>query len=302
MRVPPVLSFAACTLIWGTTWLAIKEGYEGIDPLWGAAFRFFLAGTILLMLMASRGASLRIRRVDVGVVAFVGIILFGFDYGLIYWGEQFLPSGLTAILFATMPLFVGVFSALLIRGERWTPRHGLGVALGLLGLALVFREHLGFDRAAFWPMVAIVLSAAAAAVSSVVMRKYARETDPFFLNGGAMIVGAVALLGASNALGESAALPQGTTAWTATLYLAIFGSVVSFLLYFGLLHAWGANRSSLLTLLTPIVAVISGALRLHEALSPFQVVGAALVLGGVGLSLYRPATPRAPLAAASGGK
>lgn len=306
MKVPSPLAFVLCSFIWGTTWYAIRvivdPTSQGLAPLWGASLRFFMAGVILLALLWSRQDRLVVRRVDAAVAGFFGLVVFGLDYGLIYWGEQFIPSGLTAILFATMPLFVGLFSALLIAGERWTLRHGAGVLLGLGGLVLVFREHLGFDGSSLIPMLAIVVSAAAAAIGSVVMKKYARDSDPYFLNGGAMIVGAIGLLAASLTTGEVQSLPRTTAAWEATLYLALLGSVVSFLLYFDLLHDWGANRSSLITLITPVVAVVTGALLLQERLTRDQIMGSLLVLGGVALSLFHPRLRASTPAVSAGGK
>lgn len=288
------LMFGACTLIWGTTWLAIKEGYEGLDPLWAASLRFFAAALILFGILLATRSSWRADWQDAAVIVFVGVVLFGLDYGLIYWGEQFLPSGLTAILFATMPLFVGFFGAFLIPSERWTTAHGSGVLLGLVGLVAIFRDQLVIDAGDLWPMIAIVLSAAAAGVSSVVMRRWGHGISPELLNAGAMFVGAGVLLVASLALGESPAPPEGAAAWWSVTYLAVFGSVVAFLLYLRLLKMWTANKASLIALTMPVVAVLAGVVVLGERLTGLQILGAALVLGGVGLSLVAPMRARAP--------
>lgn len=286
------LMFGTCTLIWGTTWLAIKEGYGGLDPLWAASLRFFAASLLLFGILLVTRASWRAQWQDAAVVVFVGIVMFGADYGLIYWGEQFLPSGLAAILFATMPLFVGLFGAWLIPAERWTTAHASGVILGLVGLVAIFRDQLVVDAGDLWPMVAIVLAAAAAGVSSVVIRRWGHEISPELLNAGAMFVGAGILFVASLAAGETPAPPQGAAAWWSVTYLAVFGSVVAFLLYLRLLKVWTANRASLIALSMPVVAVLAGVVVLGERLTPLQILGAALVLGGVALSLLAPMRAR----------
>lgn len=298
MRVPPAAAFAICTVIWGTTWLAIKIGYEGLPAVWGAALRFLVASLVLIPLALGRGLRLPRRARHVALILFVGLALFGLDYGLIYWGEQFLDSGLTAILFATMPLFVGVFAAFLIPHERMTVPHVAGVLLGLAGLFLIFGPGLAAGLEGLGPSVAIVGSAAAAGVASVAVRRWGRDLAPLSLTAGGMFVGALALAVASLALGERPALPATPRSWAALLYLVAFGSILSFLLYWNLLRQWTAHRAGLIPILTPVVAVVTGFL-VGERLGALQVLGALVVLAGVGLSLYPTASASpAPSAAA----
>jgi len=292
VRVPAWVSFAACTLIWGTTWLGIKLSYKGIEPFWGASLRFFLAGPLLLAGFALRRPARPPRGFELALGAFVGVLLFGIDYGLIYWAEQHIPSGLTAVLFATMPLFVALIAAPVLPDERFGFGHAAGIALGIGGLVIVFRDQLGFEASDLLPMLAVVGAALAGAVSAVVMRRFGRHADAYFLNGSAMLVGALVLLSLSLMHDERPALPHGAVAWLATAYLALFGSVVGFLLYFRMLHSWGANRSSLITLLTPVVALgVSGVM--GERVTLEQLLGTALVLAGVAVSIWwRPAPSR----------
>lgn len=284
MNVPPRFAFLACSFIWGTTWLAIKIGYEGLDPVWGASLRFFLAGLLMIPLITRNGLPPPRGIRQIGVVTIVGLVLFGADYGLIYWGEQYLTSGLTAILFATLPLFVAVFSAVVIPAERVTPRHIAGIVVGFAGLFLIFWDELRVGSGLVGPQLAIVLSAACAAISSVVVRRWGRDLSPMVLNGCAMFIGAVTLWVASRALGETAALPATGRAWASLLFLVVFGSIVSFLLFWGLLKVWTANRAGLIPLLTPVVAVTTGLL-VGERLAPLQWLGSVVVLAGVALAL-----------------
>lgn len=293
MRLPPTLAFTICSLIWGTTWLAIKIGYEGLDPIWGASARFLIAGVLLVPLVLAYRLPPPMGRRQVGVVAFVGVVLFGLDYGLIYWGETRITSGLTAILFATLPLFVGLFAAGLLPHERVTRNHVLGVIVGIVGLSVIFSDELAVRSDTLWSMLAIIGSAAAAAISSVVVRRWGQDLPPLVLNNGAMLVGGVCLAGASVLLGETQALPGTRNAWFSLLYLVFLGSIVSFLLYWDLLKVWGPHRSALIVILTPVVAVITG-LAYGERLSTLQWLGSAVVLAGVALSLYNPTSARRP--------
>src|SRR6185503_11973053 len=119
-------------VIWGSTWLVIKVGYGGLGPFTVAALRFLLAGVVLAIVLPLVGARWPRRRTEWMLVLFVGVVLFGADYGLIYWGEQFLDSGLTAILFATLPLMTVAFAHLYIPGDRITARKLAGTLLAFL--------------------------------------------------------------------------------------------------------------------------------------------------------------------------
>jgi drug/metabolite transporter (DMT)-like permease len=298
MRTPPALAFAACAFIWGTTWLAIKIGYGGLDPVWGASLRFFIASLLLIPFIVARGLPPPLGARQVGVVVFVGLTMFWLDYGLIYWGEQFVPSGLTAVLFATMPLFVALFSGLLIPTEGITKRHALGMGAAFLGLVLVFQQELHVTGS-LAGMIAIVLSAVAAAASSVVVRRWGKDLPAITLNASAMMIGGIALFASSLALGEHPALPRSTRSWLSLLYLVVLGSIVSFLLYWGLLKSWSANRASLIPIVTPVIALTSGLL-VGERLGALQWLGSAIVLAGVASALA-PLPQRASALAAPAG-
>jgi drug/metabolite transporter (DMT)-like permease len=225
----------------------------------------------------------------------VGLVLFSLDYGLIYWGEQYLDSGLTAILFATMPLFTGLFSSLAIPAERLTARQFLGILLGGIGLGLVFQASLSVAPGDLGPMAAIVVSAAAAGSASVVVRRWGRGIPVASLNGYAMLIGAIVLTCSSLIAGERQGLPTEAAGWWSLLYLALLGSVVTFLLYLWLLRHWSANRSSFVALATPVVAVLAGVAVRAERLTLVQVFGAALVLAGVAVAVYARSATQPPL-------
>lgn len=293
MRISPGFAFVACTFIWGTTWLAIKFGYGGLDAVWGASLRFLLSGIILLPIVLGMKIPLPQGRRQWGVAVFAGIAMFAFDYGLIYWGEQYITSGLTAILFATMPLFVALFAVLLIPSERMTPMHLAGIALGLGGLFVIFFPDIRAGSSSIWPAMAIVIAAVAAASTSVVVGRWGRDLHPLSFNAVAMLLGGIILAVVSVALEETPGLPTTQRSWFSLLYLVLFGSILSFIIYWDLLRKWPAHRAGLIPIATPVVAVITGFVLNDEVLTLYQRLGSAIVVAAVAVSLL-PAQTQAP--------
>lgn len=284
----PATAFAACTLIWGSTWLAIKVGYAGMGALTSGALRFGLAALLLAAFMAAMRMPMP-GRAALRLAATQAVLLFLLDYGLIYWGEQFIDSGLTAVLFAVFPLLTALVSHAAGPGDRLTLRKLGGVLLGLLGLGVVFAESLVFDPSRLPAMLAVVGAALAAAFGNVIAHREGHDLHPASFTMPAMAMGALLLEGVALALGEPLALPRGALAWGSLLYLSAVGSVVAFLAYYWLLQQWGPSKASLLILLTPLVALFLGAALLGEQGGPSAWLGTALVLAGVWVTVRAPA-------------
>jgi len=287
-RFGHVALYALLCLIWGSTWLAIKVGYGGLGPFNVAALRFFMAGAIFVPLVPLFRARWPAGAGEWALVAWVGLVLFAADYGLIYWAEQFLDSGLTAILFATLPLITILFAHAYLPGDRTTPRKLAGTLLAFGGVAALFGDHVRLDASKAWPMAAVVASAVCAAAVGVVTKRHAHHLHPAALNAPAMLVGAVALLAASVFSGDGFALPRDTDTWWAVTYLAIAGSVVTFLIYFTLLKTWSVTSLSFISVFTPAVALLLGFVFLGERPTTLTALGAGLILTGVALAVSRP--------------
>jgi len=274
-------------VIWGSTWLVIKVGYGGLGPFNVASLRFFIAGAVLALMMPL----LRVRwprgRVEWALVFWIGLVLFAGDYGLIYWAEQWLESGLTAILFATLPLITIVFAHLYLPGDRITGRKLAGTLLAFVGVFALFGDHVRLDATRTAPMAAIIASAVCAAAAGVASKRHGTALHPAALNAPAMIVGAVALLVASLVNGDGYTLPRGSGAWSAIAYLALAGSVVSFLGYFSLLKTWSVTSLSFISVFTPAIALFLGFVFLDERPTLWTALGAVLILSGVTLALTR---------------
>ena len=289
---PPTMShawkvalYALLCFIWGSTWLVIKIGYGGLGPFNVAAIRFFIAGVLCAGIVPLVGARWPRGRNEWLLAVFVGVVLFGADYGLIYWSEQFIDSGLTAILFATLPLITILIAHLYLPGEPITTRKLGGTLLAFLGAVALFGDHTRLDPEQAIPMAAIVVAAVCAAISGVATKRHGSALHPASLNAPAMLAGAAALTGASIAAGDGLRVPHDMPTVAAIGYLAVAGSVVSFLAYFSLLKTWSVTSLSFISVFTPAIALVLGFVFLDERPTPLTAVGGGLVLAGVTLAL-----------------
>jgi drug/metabolite transporter (DMT)-like permease len=281
-------------LIWGSTWLVIKVGYGGLGPFNVAAIRFLVAGAVLTPIVPLMRARWPQGRNEWLLVTWVGLILFAADYGLIYWGEQFLDSGLTSILFALLPLVTIAFAHVYIPGDRITARKFAGSLLAFVGIVALFGDRVRLDPAGLGPMLAILASTVCAAAAGVATKRHGAFLHPAALNAPAMLIGAAALAIVSLVVGDGLRIPRDSSTWAAIGYLAIAGSVITFLGYFTLLKTWSVTSLSFISVFTPAIALLLGFVFLNERPTFANGVGAVLILGGVALALseHAPVTQR----------
>ena len=272
--------YGLLVLIWSSTWVGIKIGLEDTPALLGAGVRFALAGVVLLVVAAVQRRSLRTDWVLTGVLA---LAPFAFAYGLVYWGEQYVPSGLAAVLFGVLPLYTALIGAVLLPDEPLRAPLLVGVLIAIAGLALAFLEsvELGAAEKAAIGATALALSPLGAAVGGIAQKLRAAELDAVVLNGWGMLWGGVLLLAASGVSED-----WGEFAWTAEsvgsiLYLAIFGSAITFVTLTVLLRHISAMAVAFLAMLLPFGALIFGAALYDEAITVRAVGGAVLVAAGL---------------------
>lgn len=282
-----VALYALLCVIWGSTWLVIKVGYGGLGPFNVAAVRFLLAGAVLAALVPMLGARWPRGRSEWLLVLWIGVVLFAADYGLIYWGEQFLDSGLTAILFAMLPLVTVAFAHLYVPGDRVTPRKLAGTLLAFFGVVALFGDNIRLDPAKAGPMLAIIASTFCASAAGVASKRHGHALHPAALNAPAMLVGGLVLVVVSLLSGDGFALPRDAATWGAVVYLAVAGSVVTFLIYFSLLKTWSVTSLSFISVFTPAIALGLGVVFLDERLTWQSLIGAAMILAGVALALTK---------------
>jgi drug/metabolite transporter (DMT)-like permease len=282
--------YAGLVLIWSSTWVAIKIGLEDLPPLFGAGVRFALAGVGLLLVARLLGRSLR---TDALLAAVLGLLPFATAYALVYWGEQYIPSGLAAVLFGVMPLYSALLSSVALADEPLSARLLAGIAVAIGGLVLAFGEslELGDARWAALGAAACALSPLASAVGNVAIKRRGTELDPVALNGWAMLGGGALLL-AGSAPAESWDVHWTGAALGSVLYLAVVGSAMAFVALTVLLRELPAVTVSYITLLLPFGALAFGAALYDERITAGALAGAALVAGGLAIAQW-PARRRA---------
>jgi drug/metabolite transporter (DMT)-like permease len=280
-----VALYVLLCLIWGSTWLVIKVGYGGLGPFNVAAVRFLLAGVVMAVITLVVGARWPHSRVEWGLVAVVALMMFAGDYGLIYWSEQYIDSGLTAILFATLPLITIVAAHVYLPGERITASKLIGTLLAFAGVMALFGDHARVDARQLWPMLGVIAAGVCAAIASVATKKHGRTLHPAALNAPSMLLGSAALAVVSVATGDGFGLPRNAESWGAVLYLALAGSVLAFLVYFSMLKTWSVTSLSFISVFTPAIALVLGFIFLDERPTMWTLVGALLIVAGVALAL-----------------
>ena len=275
--------------IWGSTWLFIKLGLADLPPITFAGIRFVIACTILFSLIRIRRIPLPRARADWILLATSGILSFGLNYGLVFWGEQYITSGLAALLQATLPAFGLVFAHFHLPAERLSWTKIGGVVLGVCGVGVVFSNQLVVSgRQALAGCVALVLSAMFAAYSNVLVKAYGKYLNPAVLSAGQMFFGLLLLLAVGIPLeGNPLKLHWTPIAVIAMLYLAIVGSVIAFLLYYWLVLKMDVTKSMLIALVTPVVAVLLGMLVLNEEFGWRTLAGGAMIMLGIGFIVVR---------------
>ena len=274
-------------LIWGSTWLVIHIGSNAaLPPFTGAALRFLIATTIVWIYALYKKTPLPVTIKEWGAVLVVGALSNGVSFGIVYRTSQYVPSGLGAVIFGTMPLWAAVISHWALQSERLTRVKILGIFLGIFGISIIFFPQFGsIDKTHVWAMSAMVIAPFVSALSAVVTKRSTQNVSPIMLNAvttsiGFIILGSIAIISEPwNSISLNA-----TQLWT-TSYLAIFGTIVTFGIYFRLIKETSVVTMTYVSIITPVIAVILGWLILHENLDYYSFAGSALVICGVGISL-----------------
>jgi drug/metabolite transporter (DMT)-like permease len=284
-----VAAFVVLTLVWGTTWAAIRVGLTGLPPLWGVSLRFGLASLLLLALAPLWSAQFGRTPRERLLWLVNAVTAYGIPYVAIYRAEQTIPSGLAAVLFATYPLFVALGAHAALPGERLTPRSLAGVAIGFTGVALLFSEDFAglFGPGAVAAAGIALAAPLSASAASVMVKRFGAGVSPLSLTAIPMALTAIALAPAAYVAEGTRSIALDAVSVGALVYLAVCGTALTFVLYFWLLARMPASRLALVAYLTPVVAVVTGALAFGEPVTLRMGSGAGLVIAGVALAAGR---------------
>lgn len=283
-QLKPVAAFVALALIWGTTWGVIKIGLRSLPPLLFAAGRMLLAGLLLIALMRLLRVPWPRPRRTYGALMVVGALL-ATSFGAVFWAEQYVTSGLTAVLTSTAPLWTAGVAHLALRNERMTPWKTLALAIGVAGTAILFGGRVRVTG----PLGSLALAVLALvpilwALASVTVKRELAGVPTITITALQMLFGSAVLLIVALLLEGGRPITWDGGGLFALVYMTVVGSCLAFFLLFWLVQHVRVTTSSLFSLITPAEAILFGALVLHERLSRGQAVGFIVIT--LGLVLY----------------
>jgi len=293
-----LLAFAIIYFVWGSTFLAIRVGVREVPPFLLAAMRFLIAGIVLYGWTVARGEGSPTRRqwMSASLLAF---LIFVLDYGLLFWAEQRVPSGIAAVMLAIIPVFMAASEIIFLRTRKFTLSLAFALSVGIGGVSVLMSHSLDLGGAPIdrKGAVALIVAAMSWSVSSALTRKLPLPPSKVMSSGAQMFVGGVLLAITAAALGEFRGFrPQVVSlgAWLALLYLIVAGSIIGFTAYVWLIHHESPTKVGTYAYVNPVVAVLLGYFLGGEALDRRTILGTLLVLVSVVVITTMPA--RKPVA------
>jgi drug/metabolite transporter (DMT)-like permease len=285
LDVRVTLAFAAIYILWGSTYLAIRIAVQQVPPLFAAGARFFLAGTLLYAVMRLLGRP-RPAGKEWGTLAVLGSLMFVVTYGAVFWAEQYVPSGFTSVLEATLPLITIGLEVFVFRQQRFRWSLLVSIAVGFVGVLLLLLRNA--QHVAILPCAAILGGGVAWSLGAVLTRALPLPKSKGITAGAEMMFGGAILLILSASFGEMHPFPHvSAKAAGALLYLVVAGSLVGFSAFVWLLGRMPATRVASHAYINPVVAVALGYFFAGEVVTPRMLLGTALIVASVALILIK---------------
>ena len=288
-----LLAFAIIYFVWGSTYLAIRVGVREVPPFLLAAMRFLIAGLLLYGWMIARGERSPTGR-QWASASLLAILIFVLDYGLVFWAEQRVPSGVAAVMMATIPAFMALSEIILLRTQRLTLRLTLALFIGIGGVAVLMSGSLNLGGAPIDKegAAALIVASISWSVASVLSRKLPLPPSKVMSSGAQMLAGGVFLALTAVALGEFRsfhpwAISRG--AWLSLLYLIVAGSIIGYTAYVWLIHHESPTKVGTYAYVNPVVAVLVGYFLGGETIDPRTILGTLFVLISVVVITITPA-------------
>jgi len=280
-----LLAFAIIYFVWGSTFLAIRVGVREVPPFLLAGMRFLAAGIILYAWMRVKGDASPTFR-EWRSATLLAVLIFVLDYGLLFWAERRVPSGVAAVMMATIPVFMTLSEIVFLGTHRLSLRLGAALLVGIGGVAVLVSHAVGFGEGAIDTAgaVALVVGAISWSMASVFTRKLALPASKSMSSAAQMFAGGILLTLVAAALGEFKGFhPQTVSrnAWLALAYLIVAGSIVAFTAYVWLIHHESPTKVGTYAYVNPVVAVALGYFFGGEAVGPRTLLGTLLVLVSV---------------------
>jgi drug/metabolite transporter (DMT)-like permease len=280
-----VLAFAIIYLVWGSTFLAIRVGVREVPPFLLAGIRFVIAGLVVFAWTRAKGTVLPSMREWLSVTV-LAVLFFVVDYGFVFWAEVRVPSGITAVMMATIPAFMAISEIVILKTQRLTLRLGIALLVGIGGVAVLVSRTASFSDAPIDRIgaVALLLAAIGWALGSALTRKLPLPSNKVMSSGAQMLTGGILLTAVSAMLGEFHGFrvqAVSSKAWLALAYLIVAGSIVAFTAYIWLIHHESPTKVGTYAYVNPVVAVLLGYFLGGEGLGLRTIMGSILVLVSV---------------------
>lgn len=282
MSVP--LAYIGTIIIWATTPLAIKWSGQGVGFLFGVSARMFIGALLCTLLMKLLSRRLPLHRKALQSYVAAGFAIYG-AMMCVYWGAQYIPSGLISVIFGLSPIFTGILAALYLNENSLTRVKLFGLVCGLGGLVMIFGLGIELSETAGYGVAAVFIAMLIHSISTVWVKSISAHLPTLELvNGGLLFTLPLYFITWYVFDGQ---LPQSIPEQTAIsiLYLGVFGSVIGFIMFFYLLKHVEVSRAALITLITPVIALFIGQGFNHESIEPMVWVGTTFIL--FGMSLYQ---------------
>jgi drug/metabolite transporter (DMT)-like permease len=275
-------------LIWGTTWIFIKVGLDDLPPIAFAASRFLLAIAILFVVIRVQKIPLPSTAREWRLIALTGVLQFSINYSMVFWSERYITSGLAAVLQASITVFGLILAWIFLPNERITRLKIFAVAIGIVGVAIIFIDQLKVQSLmAFLGSIGIVVGAYAAAQASILVKAKGGAFHPAALVFCQMICGLPpVILYSLFAEGNPINFHWTWKATVCVLYLSVAGTIAAFWLYYWLLSRIESTRAMMISLVTPLLAVVIGSIFLGETLPPQTSLGGFLIIAAIGLIVF----------------
>lgn len=285
MSIPA--AFAGVVLIWSTTPLAIKWSSEGSGFLFSVSSRMTLGALLCIVLLVSLRQRIPLHKRAQQTYMAAGLGLYAAMLA-VYWGAQYIPSGLISVIFGLTPLVTGLFARQWLNNEKFGIEQFLGSIAGIFGLAVIFDGSLRHDAIAIQGILAVLLSVILHSLSAILVKRSGHDIPALALTTGGLLVAAPLYL-LTWAIMDHATLPTAIPlkATLSIIYLSVFGSVIGFVLYFYVLKRVHAGRVALVTLITPVIALFIGQTVNAEPVTGQTLIGAAMILSGLGIYQWR---------------
>ncbi|MBN2280580.1 MAG: DMT family transporter [Candidatus Marinimicrobia bacterium] len=277
-----LILFSIMTFIWSTTWAALKLGLEEMPPAVGLALRFGIAAILLLTFAWLRKLPIERSWDHIKLYLIVGLFNMALSYFCTYWGTQFIPSSLSSILWSTMPIMLGLMAHFFIKEDRMTILKGFAIIVSTIGVVMILSDQkLILNKETLTGSLIVLLAVFTGSFPNIYTKKFTKDYNSLVLTGIAMAIASLFHSIIASVTGQWARTTWDITGIASVIYLGVFGSAITFSIYYYLIKHISVVKVSFLTFITPIGATLIGWLFLNETITLKEMIGCLIIFSGI---------------------